>query len=686
MPAAIRIPVVAAMDSSWDRVFSKVEASSRRARKVVVTEADLAAKEEAKAWAAAERELARMEKEKTNEVKKATRERVQAERDAQREVASEAKRTAREREDAEKAMLKSVVAANRDAEREIAKTERDKKRTGDARGRAIGSGVSAVASVGARAIGFAASIAGDVARGAGVDLDAGSHFRNASNLETTAANLSNQGYMENDPRNGVRVDSKKLEDELLNVGDKTGYSGNDIGEALSGFVSKTGDLQMGRDLIQQIGVVSRASGADVKDMADATGDLANAFEDGPDKAKQVGEALRILAGQGKVGAVEIRDLAAQMAKVTAAAGQFEGGAQNNIATFGALAQEARRKGGASSATMATSSLGAFADTFSKSARLKEFRALGINVDGAGGKVRDPMEILIDSLSKTHGNNEAMGKLFASSQARRVTRGFEDTYKTTFAATQGTDAEKDAAAIAAVREEFNKLKNAAMSQEEVMTSFSNAMSTSQVEAQTFNTEMDRLAAETKGDLVPALRELTPVIKNELVPAFKDAISFVTWFAHSNTDNSRDTDKATARAKSAIAGGTPEERAAAEAALQAAVDRQGEDRLKSDSFIGKAGAFVKGFGDANFSKPEGWDDMTAAEKERHRLKVAFGVAGIQGGMGAVDAQKKEDDETRRTFQEANKTLKDIHATLLAQKPAPPPAGGPSQVVPGTTPTTR
>jgi len=144
--------------------------------------------------------------------------------------------------------------------------------------------------------------------------------------------------------------------QALQVGGETGTDANAALEGLSKFVGKTGDLKLGRELMKDLAVYAKATGTELDDMTDAAADVATALPEAADKNKQVLAVMRAIAGQGKLGAVEVKDLASQMAKLAANAGQFEGSAADNIITLGAMAQESRQRGGSASASQATQSV------------------------------------------------------------------------------------------------------------------------------------------------------------------------------------------------------------------------------------------------------------------------------------------------------------------------------------------
>jgi hypothetical protein len=181
---------------------------------------------------------------------------------------------------------------------------------------------------------------------------------------------------------------------------------------------------------------------------------------------------------------------------------MEGDAGENIKLFGAIAQEARAKGGAASATQAATSVGSLMDTFSKGARLDAFHGLGVKTAGAGGKLRNIEDIIVDALAKSQrgGNadltNKLFGGMFASAQSRRAVRGFESTFRSTYASAQGTEQEKLAIATKATREEFERLKQVAMAENELRESFNAAMETGKSKAEIFNNQLQEIAQDAQ----------------------------------------------------------------------------------------------------------------------------------------------------------------------------------------------
>lgn len=532
--ADIQIRVGASLDRSTATVFSQLAESAKRANRAVEADAKRTATNETQAWRQASRDLERMAREVEREkaranrevssaAKAASRQEVQEWKAAEREITRMAREAGRERVARERDDARARSQIRREEAQQAARDLRahqnaikQHKKDVASQDKLMAAGLG-VAGRGAMALGrFGMGILGDVATGAGVNLSFGSHAANAQQLNQMAVQLSNSGYMPGDKgANGQRVDPNELAEEAYRIGTQTGTKANDVMAAMTTMVGRTGDLQAARDSMGEIAKLSVATGASLEDMAAAAGDVSNQLGDVPEKGKLVNEVMRAVAGQGKLGAVEIKDLANQMAKVAANANLMEGNAGDNIKLFGAFAQEARQRGGAASPQQAATSITAMMDTFSKGARLKAFKGMGIETSGAGGKIRNVEEILIESLQKTQRKsadqtNQAFGTLFASAQARRSVRGFESIFRSTYAGASGTEQEKLAAATKAVREEFDRLKNVAISQQELQESFNVMMATGQAQANSFNNQLQKLSGEVSSNLLPALISMTPAI--------------------------------------------------------------------------------------------------------------------------------------------------------------------------------
>ena len=363
---------------------------------------------------------------------------------------------------------------------------------------------------------------GDVARGAGVDFSIqGMVGRNVA-LQQQATDLSNSGYQAGAAGpNGQRVDPAALTAQARAIG---GQFGIDASEVLSGLVQYqkiAGDLDTGRKSLFAMAALSKATGTNLGDMAAATANVSNGLGDIPDKARIIDEVMRTIAGQGKLGAVEISDMATQMARIAAAASNFGGDRASNIATFGALAQIARAEGGAPSAAEAARSMGGFAQTFKKSARDKEFNKIvgkSAYTDDSHTTLRDPMELIKDALTATKGDQLKMNKIFMDVVGGRTVTGLQKAY----VGAGGGDA-----GLKAVDDLFNRMKKAQISEQQVAEDAKRAADTDAAKAARFQNSLDAITESTMKNLVPAMEKAGPAILQ-----FAEVVGRVTTWAVEN----------------------------------------------------------------------------------------------------------------------------------------------------------
>lgn len=347
---------------------------------------------------------------------------------------------------------------------------------------------------------YAGRLAQDVARGAGVNFDIGSMTGTRFSNERTAADISNSAFMPGDPRNGTRVATADLMSDALKAGNGAAYSQGEALAGLQSFVGISGDLATGRSVLKDMAELSRATGSNLNDMMSAAGNAANALGDMKDKGAALNAIMMAVAGQGKLGSVEVRDMAVQMAKLAASGPKFTGDVKQNIIMMGVLAQEARQRGGAASAQQSATSVMSFVNTFNKNARVKSFAAEGIEVfDKKTGLIRDPQTLITEALRRTGGDQIRMGKMFMDAQARRAVSGFENLFHASGGGETG---------IKAVEAEFDRLKKAAISEEEKRESLARAMETAEAKAQLFQNQIQEVVGAMADKLVPTLTELAP----------------------------------------------------------------------------------------------------------------------------------------------------------------------------------
>jgi hypothetical protein len=95
-------------------------------------------------------------------------------------------------------------------------------------------------------------------------------------------------------------------------------------------------------------------------------------------------------------------------KLASASAAFKGGAAANVPLLGVLAQEAKLRGGAASATQATTSVMRFASDLTKPTTLKNWRKHGLSpfTDKSETELSDPMSIIKAALENSSDKGKA----------------------------------------------------------------------------------------------------------------------------------------------------------------------------------------------------------------------------------------------------------------------------------------
>ena len=240
-----------------------------------------------------------------------------------------------------------------------------------------------------------------------------------------------------------------------------------------------------------------------------------AFATAEEKAKAVNDVLRTMTAQGQEGAIEIANLATQMAKLKAAGGRFEGSTAESIKRMGALAQLSMQLGGSASATQAATSVMGFANTLATPARRAEFKAAGVNVDSATqkGAFADPFEIIRRSLTATGGDQEKMKKLFANVVGERAVAALTGAYNKA----GGGDA-----GIAAVNDQFNRF-GGTISNDQLKENLGRRMGSRSAQMAVAQNDVDQVYADMVKDLAPALKEIIPIAR-DVTKAFAGVVSW------------------------------------------------------------------------------------------------------------------------------------------------------------------
>lgn len=297
-----------------------------------------------------------------------------------------------------------------------------------------------------------------------------------------------------------------------------GFTGMESLEALEAFQAKTGEIDTARKLMADLAELSLATGANLGDLGNTAGQAFNVLKDQikdpVELMRQLKELMPVLAQQGRLGAVEISDLARDFGKLGAATRMFEGDAPDLLRSMGAFAQIAVARGGAEgSADASTAAMRLAPDIITNR---KKFEALGIGIQSKTDKtkLRRPEEILLDLLEKTGGDVTKTSGLLGKESAKVFT-GVSATFSEAEKVKKGSGR---AAALA----EFNRFAGAKASQAEIREQAQSRLSDTDMQ---LKENMKAFNAAVGMQLLPVLTRLIPEF-TKLIPSIAKAAK---WFA-------------------------------------------------------------------------------------------------------------------------------------------------------------
>lgn len=508
--------VIRSIDQEADRSARRGEARearAQRARDTTANKAQAAANAEARAEARAQ---AKTERDRITSIRKKEREeaRARATREREEKRTADKVRAYEQRQYAGVLSHRNAMADKaRRTEELLAKRSLVTRQQTAAR---IRGGAGRVFSGTARSIGTGVSTLGSVGVLGGTML-AGNAVTTHASEKAMATQLANQASDKADP--GLR-------DQLLNEAQQVrGFTGAEVMEGMGEFVAKTGDLTAARGIIRDLGDLSLATGADLSDLGATAGAAFNVIRDQIQDPKQqlieLEELMRALAQQGSMGAVEIRDLARDFGKLGAATRSFEGGAPELLRTMGAFAQMAVARGGAEgSADASTASARLASDIVTNK---KKFKTLGVDIKSEKDptKLRDPLAIMKDVLTKTKGDVEKTSGLLGI-ESKKIFNSLAAVYSE-------AEKRKKGSGISAVDEEFARFAGAELTKDKMRgkadlraadedVQFTNMM-------KAFNTELGSRLLPELTKLIPVLAQLTPVVGD----LAEKGIKFTQWLS-------------------------------------------------------------------------------------------------------------------------------------------------------------
>lgn len=217
------------------------------------------------------------------------------------------------------------------------------------------------------------------------------------------------------------------------------------------------------------------------------------------------KALASLTMQGKAGAFEIKDAAAQFAKMSAAASRFGlSKGSEGVKVLGGLTQIARSATG-SPEQAATAVEAMFRQLVGESGKLK---GMGVDVfeKGSTSKTRDVRDVITDAIAKTGGSLPKLQKIFGEEGIRGVSP-LISAFNEAKNGAKGTDAEKTAAGVTALRAALTKAIDAPGDWAEIVQDSAAAQKTAGAQ---LDAAWESIKATVSKEAVPALLKLAPAV--------------------------------------------------------------------------------------------------------------------------------------------------------------------------------
>ncbi|MFA5186335.1 MAG: hypothetical protein WC551_07670 [Patescibacteria group bacterium] len=388
--------------------------------------------------------------------------------------------------------------ADRETERSMRSAMQRRERMIRSVGGVVGGGVSAGIGMAGRLAGVAAgvmggfSVAGAMQAGMREESMAGELIRGSVN----SSGVNRADVVSAAKAQTIRVGGT-TEDKLAGLGT---------------FVRKTGDMKAAMDMLQEMSDLSAATGTHFEDMGSTAAEVFSQLKEVGQQNQTMG-VMRSLAGMGRAGAVDIKDLGQYGGRLAASAAMFQGDISGNIGQLGAVAQLAKRLGGATDAAEATMAVQHLGADVARQRAQEHLAKYGINVWANKEKtmLRGPEDIITESVAKTGGNLQALQEIFGERSIRAV-RGAQVAYRRAGGGSAGE---------AAIRAQFQELRTTALSKEDVSRDVAMAKEETERKLQIATEEYHKVLQDK---LLPLLPQLVNHL-TALVPALSRFLGFL-----------------------------------------------------------------------------------------------------------------------------------------------------------------
>lgn len=314
------------------------------------------------------------------------------------------------------------------------------------------------------------------------------------------------------------------------------------------FGGISGSYDMGLSMAQDFTKISLATDVGLEDIARLAGNAYMKIKQpgmsSEEARRQTLEAVRTFAGQGNIGAVEIKDLAQYGGRLTAAAAQFKGSRVENMAKMGTLAQVAVGSGSATDAAEATMAAARFASDLTEHAGdvaklTVGGKAVNPYTDSSKTQFRGIDTLVADIMQGTGGDMSKMKDIFGE-RSYKMAQGFQQIYLDAERNQKGSGRE-------AVMAKFAEFAKAAVSEKDVETRAAARLSDADMQLEMafkdLNSTISTAFAPAFNELVPVIKDSVPVFaellanSKVLLEAFTDMAKFVNKHFGSGLDTSK-----------------------------------------------------------------------------------------------------------------------------------------------------
>jgi hypothetical protein len=320
------------------------------------------------------------------------------------------------------------------------------------------------------------------------------------------------------------LDPEALRKQVVSTGLNTGMAPEQVAAGLQTFVNRTGDLPTAIKNMTTFATVAQATGSSIEDVAGSAADLMQKFD--INSVEGMADAFSVLVAQGKKGAFELKDMAANFPEMAAAAQRAGMKGIEGMKTLGGLAQLARTSTG-SGAEASTAVQMMLTQIIADSDKLGSGEALGgkkVNIfsgttkDGrpdATSALRAVPEVLADIISQSGGNLQQLQDVFDVRGIRAVSPMVSRFRDAKAAATAGGASEADATAAgrAAILAQIAESANVQSNYSEIQRDAADVQKATSIKLEVALEELRQAFAE---ELVPVVTDLAPRVR-ELVPA-------------------------------------------------------------------------------------------------------------------------------------------------------------------------